>query len=719
MFRIKRVIYPLLSLVLITGCQAKTVNKTANVDNELPYQATSAAKQNEMRQTLADVANDNQYTLDNPYVKVNPYGISPLSAYIAFNGDPLLTYTITLKSNEDSIADLTYTYTNQSFIHGSVTGLNVEGDTKVIISDGTNYHELTLTADSIPETAIAKAKLTTHQANLDANHLVFVSPSSTGCMSAYDTLGNLRFVLEGMFIWDANVTNDNQLIVSNDTLIELPYYMSGFYTMDLTGHIASQYMVPGGYHHDVDALSNGNYLVASNDINRGTVEDVIVELDGKTGEVVKTFDMQSIIDPNTGKSLNWTTKDWFHNNSVEYDPIDNTLVVSGRHQDVVAIIDYDIQELVGLVGDSTGWDEAYLPYFYTPLGNDFEFQWAQHAASYNDQHQLMLFDNGIFRSKDSQNNVDAKDNYSRFVLYEIDNKNHTIRQVFQYGKERGYAYYSPYICDVDQIDSRQVFQYGKERGYAYYSPYICDVDQIDSNRYLIDSGGISYLNGEINNLPGALTSYDQMEAYITLIDQGECVWEMLLATNIYRAEFIDVNDIQYNGTDFTNYGNMQPINYQTVDSLDLSSVNDVTKTNELGFNIDVNDIQYNGTDFTNYGNMQPINYQTVDSLDLSSVNDVTKTNELGFNLYHDGYRLVVDANVGRKDSLALICVSDDQVRQYDIQNETEVGMCVSIFNETDETNHLIQSVPLTDLNDNYRFYYLYNGQYYDTGYTYS
>lgn len=645
MFRIKRVIYPLLSLVLITGCQAKTVNKTANVDNELPYQATSAAKQNEMRQTLADVANDNQYTLDNPYVKVNPYGISPLSVYIAFNGDPLLTYTITLKSNEDSIADLTYTYTNQSFIHGSVTGLNVEGDTKVIISDGTNYHELTLTADSIPETAIAKAKLTTHQANLDANHLVFVSPSSTGCMSAYDTLGNLRFVLDGMFIWDANVTNDNQLIVSNDTLIELPYYMSGFYTMDLTGHIASQYMVPGGYHHDVDALSNGNYLVASNDINRGTVEDVIVELDGKTGEVVKTFDMQSIIDPNTGKSLNWTTKDWFHNNSVEYDPIDNTLVVSGRHQDVVAIIDYDIQELVGLVGDSTGWDEAYLPYFYTPLGNDFEFQWAQHAASYNDQHQLMLFDNGIFRSKDSQNNVDAKDNYSRFVLYEIDNKNHTIRQVFQYGKERGYAYYSPYICDVDQIDS---------------------------NRYLIDSGGISYLNGEINNLPGALTSYDQMEAYITLIDQGECVWEMLLATNIYRAELIDVNDIQYNGTDFTNYGNMQPINYQTVDSLDLSSVNDVTKTNELGFN-----------------------------------------------LYHDGYRLVVDANVGRKDSLALICVSDDQVRQYDIQNETEVGMCVSIFNETDETNHLIQSVPLTDLNDNYRFYYLYNGQYYDTGYTYS
>ena len=645
MFRIKRVIYPLLSLALITGCQAKTVNKTANVDNELPYQATSAAKQNEMRQTLADVANDNQYTLDNPYVKVNPYGISPLSAYIAFNGDPLLTYTIILKSNEDSIADLTYTYTNQSFIHGSVTGLNVEGDTKVIISDGTNYHELTLTADSIPETAIAKAKLTTHQANLDANHLVFVSPSSTGCMSAYDTLGNLRFVLEGMFIWDANVTNDNQLIVSNDTLIELPYYMSGFYTMDLTGHIASQYMVPGGYHHDVDALSNGNYLVASNDINRGTVEDVIVELDGKTGEVVKTFDMQSIIDPNTGKSLNWTTKDWFHNNSVEYDPIDNTLVVSGRHQDVVAIIDYDIQELVGLVGNSTGWDEAYLPYFYTPLGNDFEFQWAQHAASYNDQHQLMLFDNGIFRSKDSQNNVDAKDNYSRFVLYEIDNKNHTIRQVFQYGKERGYAYYSPYICDVDQIDS---------------------------NRYLIDSGGISYLNGEINNLPGALTSYDQMEAYITLIDQGECVWEMLLATNIYRAELIDVNDIQYNGTDYTNYGNMQPINYQTVDSLDLSSVKDVTKTNELGFN-----------------------------------------------LYHDGYRLVVDANVGRKDSLALICVSDDQVRQYDIQNETEVGMCVSIFNETDETNHLIQSVPLTDLNDNYRFYYLYNGQYYDTGYTYS
>ena len=631
-------------LLAFSAACSSTVNETNMNEKALPKQLPTSYQQLDYQSELTNTLATQSFDSAKPYIEVNPFDISPLSVLIAFDANKDKTYTITLCSNTDSKADLTYTFTNTDKVIGALAGLNVNGDTKIIINDGESDHTFTVTSDPIPNNALTRATITQNSSDLTANHLVFTSPSANGYVSAYDTVGDLRFILDGTFTWDVNVTQNNELIVSNETLIELPYYMSGFYTMDFCGRISNQYIVPGGYHHDIDELANGNFLVASNDLNSDTVEDVIVEIDRNSGEVVKEFNLKDIIDPNTGKSLNWSAKDWFHNNSVEYDPIDNTLILSGRHQDVVVILDYDTKALVGLVGDSTNWDERYLPYFYQPIGDNFEFQYAQHAASYNDKHQLILFDNGMFRSKDKTNTVDAINNYSRFVVYELDQDLKTIRQVSEYGKERGYAYYSPYICDVDQIDE---------------------------NRYLVNSGGISYLNGKINNMPGALTEYDVMETYITLLDDNQCVWEMMLPTNIYRAELIDVNSVSYNGDEFAAHGAMEPIESTGLDFLDTANA-------------------------------------------LSS----DELNNLSINLYYDDQRVVLDTSIYRKDTLSLIAVSETNIQQFDIQNEKETGMCVSIFNEEDENNHLIQSIPLSMISEGTHFYYLYNDTLYDSGYTY-
>lgn len=55
------------------------------------------------------------------------------------------------------------------------------------------------------------------------------------------------------------------------------------------------------------------------------------------------------------------------------------------------------------------------------------------------------------------------------------------------------------------------------------------------------SGGISWLDGKINNMPGSLTAFDQMEAYVTVIDGDQEQFEMKIPANIYRAEMIDVS----------------------------------------------------------------------------------------------------------------------------------------------------------------------------------
>lgn len=110
--------------------------------------------------------------------------------------------------------------------------------------------------------------------------------------------------------------------------------------------------------------------------------------------------------------MNWTAKDWFHNNSVDYNPAQNTLTVSGRHQDAVAVIDYDTQKLIAIIGSPEGWSEEMQDYFLTPEGGDFEWQWAQHAATWLDDQHIMMFDNGMYRSKTEENAVKAEDNYS-------------------------------------------------------------------------------------------------------------------------------------------------------------------------------------------------------------------------------------------------------------------------------------------------------------------
>ena len=65
---------------------------------------------------------------------------------------------------------------------------------------------------------------------------------------------------------------------------------------------------------------------------------------------------------------------------------------------------------------------------------------------------IMCFDNGHWRSKIKENYVDANDNFSRGVIYRINTDDMTIEQVWQYGKERGAEFFSPYICNCEYYE---------------------------------------------------------------------------------------------------------------------------------------------------------------------------------------------------------------------------------------------------------------------------
>ena len=236
---------------------------------------------------------------------------------------------------------------------------------------------------------------------------------------------------------------------------------------------------------------------------------MVVELYRKTGNTVRTFDLKKILNMEDGKSENWTSYDWFHNNSVWYDKNTNSITLSGRHQDAVININYDTGKLNWIIGDPTNWSSEYQKYFFKPIGDNFEWQWSQHAAMITPEGYVFIFDNGNNKSKNESNYVDATNSYSRGVMYEINTKDMTIKQVFEYGKSRGSSFYSPYISDVDYIAN---------------------------NHYIIHSGGIVYVDGKNSNKPAGFSSNNTLLSDTVELLDNEVIFELKLPTNNYRVE---------------------------------------------------------------------------------------------------------------------------------------------------------------------------------------
>lgn len=46
------------------------------------------------------------------------------------------------------------------------------------------------------------------------------------------------------------------------------------------------------------------------------------------------------------------------------------------------------------------------------------------------------------------------------------------------------------------MEIEQIWQYGKERGTEFFSPYICNVEYYDEGHYMAHSGGIGYEDGK-------------------------------------------------------------------------------------------------------------------------------------------------------------------------------------------------------------------------------
>ena len=288
---------------------------------------------------------------------------------------------------------------------------------------------------------------------------------------------------------------------------------------DMMGKEVYNRELPRGYidlSHEVMPLKGDHLLLRVGKYNyhhadgrlSHTIRDHIIEVDG-SGKVVDEWDLNEIFGKNVYRSslikaldaravcLNidmdakeikisddlpfgdvtstGTGRNWAHVNSISHDPSDDGIILSLRHQGIVKI--GRDKKVKWILASPEGWSADFKEKVLVPVdknGNkikcenskcegDFDWSWTQHTAWLTPRYDnkgsvkhISVFDNGDGRGMEQPALKEEK--YSRAVEYKIDEKKGTVEQTWEFGKERGFDFYSAVTSIVEwQKDKNTYF----------------------------------------------------------------------------------------------------------------------------------------------------------------------------------------------------------------------------------------------------------------------
>jgi arylsulfate sulfotransferase len=466
------------------------------------------------------------YTFDNPLCVINPYGTVPLSAVLIFDTAAETAVTLTVKGHSEE-DDVTAEFPAATRHILPVIGLySGEANTVVLtLSDG-SASTVTVQTEAIDDETLLKGEVTVPAGEAyDYSELTFVTIGNTQCVTAYDSKGDLRYYasFKARRTTPIRQLANGHYLVCSDNTAEESDANGGFMEVDLCGKIYRLYTLPGGFHHDVTELPNGNFLVATSQDDLAVVMDRVVEIDRETGDIVWDLDLSDILDSADGSSTLYKATDWAHLNAVSYDEATDSVLLSCRAIDAVVSVDKETSAVNWILGNPEGWTNTDSSLFFTPAEGqaDFEWNYGQHDATFLDSTHIMMFDNGTNRYKtvtpEAQRNTLS---YSRAVVYAIDPETMTISQEWSYGKERGEEWYSSHFCSVE---------YDAEES-AYW---ICS-GTIESET------GVYAADTAATDTAAATTAAADTQTAVTLaridmVRDSDLLYELVLTASGYRA----------------------------------------------------------------------------------------------------------------------------------------------------------------------------------------
>ncbi len=400
-------------------------------------------------------------------INIDPNGITPLAGIANYESDQKVSFSYKIKGQD-----------GEDFMHSNDT-LKNSGSDKIFALYPNFKNEVTFTlknsegskkdttvyisTSSLPSFVINQNTIkvnSLNKTNSKVNFVVFCpfktqdgpfkNPEGGGAPVIIDRYGKIRGFLNLTFVLDIKLLPNGHYLYCNR--------IGNFFEIDMVGNYYNVTPPPSNCHHDFDLLPNGNIIFTGEDESiQGTVEDKIYEIDYKTGKVINTIDLYTILDPERQQLPDMGKADWFHNNSICYDKIDHSIIISGRSQSTIAKISLTTKKLMWMISDPFGWKQGFQSLLLDPIGKPFEYAYGMHSVRINpmNHNQLIVFDNGNFR--DYANPMDPKDSYTRLVEFSVDPNNRTVSQSFEFGKQYGSENFTAALSNVDYITPNNMF----------------------------------------------------------------------------------------------------------------------------------------------------------------------------------------------------------------------------------------------------------------------
>lgn len=467
---------PIIALLLV--CLAVILVACSTGTNEDGVLTTAQIKKN-IGSKLITTREDNQktltegyqkkvknpsYTLDAPYIKLNPYKTSPLTALTIFktDRDAKITYTVEGKSSNTSVTNKVnggYSKSHQVPIVGLYADYNNIVTITATYKDGTTTTKtINIKTAALPK-YVKNAKVTVSKSDkskmdIGDNKLTIIN-RTTKEPFAIDADGEVRWYSTNYSQHTIEQISNGHMLILTKKKIDSSLYNDLIET-DVLGRIYKEYSFSSSVksndsgnakdettviHHDLLELPNHDLLATVSDGSKYK-EDVMVQISHKTGKVVKVIDLKKILPSLMYKEYKAGTDkkvDWFHQNSIDYDKSDNSILISGRNQDMILKLDYKTNKIIWIYSGKAKatWPKKYRDKILTPTTGT-TITGGQHGLyllkNNGSKEDIILFDNNT-----DVTNGDKKTSgkYSQAVEYQINTKKMTIDQTWSYGKGLG------------------------------------------------------------------------------------------------------------------------------------------------------------------------------------------------------------------------------------------------------------------------------------------
>ena len=403
------------------------IQKYFAVDTKYSAIYPQVYNQKAVNEELAKELKKKEYTLDNAYVKLNPYNLSPLSAIIIFQTAEEEEIKVTVNGKYVTTMEKTKLHSIP------VWGLYEDYDNIVKLEGTNSSKEYTIKTEK-SNLEYPLEVLESHQVT---EEVYFMIASYSTHLTAWDTEGKLRFYLTAPNSMDVEWLDNGHFLLGTPQGQAREQYV-GFVEMDYLGKVYNYYTLKNGYSFEFQVLSNGNIMMAGGNVPVYMTHSMIHTIDPKSARVVDDLDIYEIV-----KAIDPTFSDKYLGagairNGFYYDEKTGDIVVSFRNANTIWCFDYKNKQLKWVLTDPTN------PLFQAEVWKDYfmiidsgRYPMAQHSPQIVNGNKLFYQNNGYDRlnvndygKSDAANTFD--DAYTDCELLEIDATNKRAKTVWVY-----------------------------------------------------------------------------------------------------------------------------------------------------------------------------------------------------------------------------------------------------------------------------------------------